>query len=247
MLISWTFDALRYNHSKMSNTRNNDDLARALSAMSNTDADDSHEDVDDADDADAEVENEISDVAPEPAPETAPVAQPAARTESRPQTSPKSSPVARPVSRSESRPESRPVARPAVAVSTTPAPTPAAAPARPSRPSRPSAPQPVARIEAPVQQQVVSYAARKAASKSKAAAYATSEFRRTMIPSCLVVGVMFPLMFVAFFLQPASAALRQTTILLPVGILVIGLLVLGVGMMNMMLVKKEIEAAQVKP
>lgn len=71
---------------------------------------------------------------------------------------------------------------------------------------------------------------------------ASLEYRRTLIPSCLVVGVMFPLLTIAFFLQPQTWALRHANLLIPVSIGIVGLLVLGVGVLNMLMVKKELEA-----
>lgn len=89
----------------------------------------------------------------------------------------------------------------------------------------------------------VNYAARRPTRKNQSL-FASQEFRRTLIPPCLVVGATFLLLMLIFFMLPASAALRQASIILPVGLGVTGLLLLGLGVLNMILVKKELDAAK---
>ncbi len=52
---------------------------------------------------------------------------------------------------------------------------------------------------------------------------------------------MFPLLAMAFFLQPSTSALRHANLLFPVTLAVLGLAVLAVGVLNMLMVKKELE------
>lgn len=70
------------------------------------------------------------------------------------------------------------------------------------------------------------------------------EFRRTLIPPCLVVGICFIIFMLFFFFQPEDAALRQVRWVVPVGMGIMGCLLLGIGVLNMLLVKKELDLRQ---
>lgn len=70
------------------------------------------------------------------------------------------------------------------------------------------------------------------------------EFRRTLIPPCLVVGICFIVFMLFFFFQPEDAALRQIRWVVPAGMGIMGCLLLGIGVLNMLLVKKELDIRQ---
>jgi protein-S-isoprenylcysteine O-methyltransferase Ste14 len=90
----------------------------------------------------------------------------------------------------------------------------------------------------------VSYARKPVARAKRKSKTGSIEFRRTLIPSCLVVGSMFVLLTILFFFQPADAALRQARVFVPIAIGVLGVVLLAVGVFNMLLVKKELERKQ---
>ena len=90
---------------------------------------------------------------------------------------------------------------------------------------------------------VIDYAKQKKAPARKSTV-ASLEFRRTLIPPCLVVGIAFPILTLLFFLQPSTSALRHANVLIPIVIALVGFAVLAVGVLNMLMVKKELDAQQ---
>jgi hypothetical protein len=76
---------------------------------------------------------------------------------------------------------------------------------------------------------------------------ATLDFRRTLIPPCLVVGVGLLLCTALFYLQSPHAALRHASPLLPIGMAMIGGLVLAAGVFNMLLVRAQQASAAPAP
>jgi hypothetical protein len=218
----------------------NDKLADALHALTSGDNDHEpvHEEVHDDAHA-APPAAEAPPAAAPPPPAAAPVAapRPAAPASARP---------AMPTPANRPTPQPQPdlkASRPARPTMPTPATQPvAAAPAAaPVRQSRPSAPTP-ASTPAPVAAAPVEYARKKIVVKKKKSFMQTLEFRQTIIPSCLVFGVTCPLLTLIFFLLPETNAIRHASLVLPLSVLVVGLLLLALGVMNMLLVKKELDA-----
>ena len=117
-----------------------------------------------------------------------------------------------------------------------PVPAPAAPqPAPAGRPARPAKPAAAAQSAAPVD-----YAARKPVRKKPVPYFASLDFKQTIIPPCLCVGLGFLVLTVLFFLQPATSALRMGGVLLPAGMAVVGLILLAVGVANVLIVKREL-------
>lgn len=227
-----------------------DKLADALSAMFNGGHEEEHAEPE-AQEHDI-AESQAADEAP-PAPEPVPAPAPAAAAP-RPAAQP-----ARP-----SRPAAPSVATPQPAPQVPNAPASTRRPARPSAPtatSQSAAPSPVgpspvaparaARPSAPVVDRPpepvapVSYA-RKNVKPAKQALTGTIEFRRALIPSCLVLGVLFPLLTILFFARPKTDALRAIPPYLPIAMAVIGVVLLAIGALNMVLVKNELDAKKPK-
>ena len=189
---------------------------------------------------------------PVPAPAPVPVASKPAPATTQPERSSRPSapaissaapvtPTARP-----SRPAGPSIAKPA-APQTPATPAAPASAVRPSRPSQPvvAAPHPGDATAATVQP--VSYASRRPPAKKKQSLTGSIEFRRTLIPPCLVVGGSFLLLTAIFFMLPSTAALSHASIILPLGIGIVGLMVLGVGALNMIMVKKELDSKKTRP
>jgi hypothetical protein len=65
-------------------------------------------------------------------------------------------------------------------------------------------------------------------------------FRQTIIPTCLVLGSAFLVLTLLFFVQPQSSAIRHASIVFPISLALVGVLLLVVGVLNMMLVKREL-------
>lgn len=111
---------------------------------------------------------------------------------------------------------------------------------RPSRPAKPNSPKRIGQSMSPPRTLVDSKQS-SAKPRSRKSRVGSLEFRRTLIPPCLVVGTCFIGFMMFFFLQPDDAALRQVRGVVPVGIGIIGCLLLGVGVFNMLLVKNELD------
>ncbi|GIW76542.1 MAG: hypothetical protein KatS3mg104_1605 [Phycisphaerae bacterium] len=116
-------------------------------------------------------------------------------------------------------------------------------PNRVDRPSQPGVTQPISESISPSVSSGSSNYSKKSATqaRSRKSISGSLEFRRTLIPPCLVVGTCFIGFMLFFFFQPEDAALRQVRWVVPVGMGILGFLLLGVGVLNMFLVKKELD------
>lgn len=122
-------------------------------------------------------------------------------------------------------------------------------PNRSARPSEPGVTQPMSESMSPSVSSGPSNYSRKSATRarSRKSLSGSLEFRRTLIPPCLVVGTCFVGFMLFFFFQPEDAALRQIRWVVPVGMGILGFLLLGVGVLNMFLVKKELDLRRRHP
>ncbi len=211
-----------------------DKLADALNALSGGhEADDTHESIESETQVDESQAAEVSlDPASAPAEKTSRPARPSSPAQPVP-----AAPAQTPTSTT--RP-SRPMS-PVIGSSPAANPPQTSPQARSSRPAAPIISRAPDATSSTVQP--VNYASRKPVAKKKKKSLTGSiEFRRTMIPPCLVVGASFIVMTGLFFLQPESSALRQARVILPIGMGILGFILLAVGAFNMLLVKKELDA-----
>jgi hypothetical protein len=74
--------------------------------------------------------------------------------------------------------------------------------------------------------------------------YKTIGFRRTLIPVCLVLGVMLPVMGAVKFVADPDATAAAMAPWLSGTLIALGLLLLVIGVLNMLAVKQQLEAAR---
>lgn len=68
------------------------------------------------------------------------------------------------------------------------------------------------------------------------------EFRRTLIPPCLVLGAMLIALAIAYWFQSPTATLRRFSTAVPVAAAIFGALLISLGVFNMLVVKNELDA-----
>ncbi|MBC7783022.1 MAG: hypothetical protein H7144_04210 [Burkholderiales bacterium] len=68
------------------------------------------------------------------------------------------------------------------------------------------------------------------------------EFRRTLIPPCLVLGAMLIGLAITYWFQSPTAMLRRFSVGVPTAAAIFGALLIALGVFNMLVVKNELDA-----